>query len=94
MITTPPTQVYFSCRSHTAWQWLAHEHRAVRPGAVPIAWGPPYYHTRVWWYYRYYDTYLVTDQEYQDLKARYIALFGGWQVIDLDTTTYNGHKWY
>lgn len=94
MLTTPQGQIYYSRRSRTAWQWLAHEHRAIRPGAVPIAWGPPYYHTRTWWYYRYYDTYPVTGQEYTRLRAMYIVLYGGWWTIDLAHTRYDGHKWY
>lgn len=91
MIVTPQAQLYFSRRSRTAWQWLAWEHRMVRPGAVPFAYAP---YSRPWWYYHYYDTVPITDQTYRRLRAMYIILYGGWWCIDLDHTRYNGRKWY
>lgn len=44
--------------------------------------------------YQYEDTVIATDDEYERLKAAYIARFGGWETIDLEHTTYDGHKWY
>ena len=82
-----------------------HRPRTVRPGAQAI----PYTYTRhgfndeegyyisgtsTWYYYQYEDTVIATDDEYERLKAAYIARFGGWETIDLEHTTYDGHKWY
>ena len=50
--------------------------------------------TSTWYYYQYEDTVIATDDEYERLKAAYIARFGGWETIDLEHTTYDGHKWY
>ena len=92
-------------RPRTAWQWLSEKRRMIRPGAQAT----PYTYTRhgfndeegyyvsgtsTWYYYQYEDTVIATDDEYERLKAAYIARFGGWETIDLEHTSYNGHKWY
>lgn len=92
-------------RPRTAWQWLSEKRRMIRPGAQAF---PHTYKQHgfndfdgyyvagesTWYYYRYEDTVLVTDDEYEQLKNAYITQFGGWETIDLAHTTYDGHKWY
>ena len=78
-------------RLHTAWQWLALERRVVRPCAPSVI-RQPFDHP--WHYYRGYDTYIATDEEYARLRAMYTVLYGGWWRIDLDHTRYDGRKWY
>ena len=92
-------------RPRTAWQWLSEARRMIRPGARAF---PHTYKrhgfndeegyyisgTSTWYYYQYEDTVIATDDEYERLKAAYIARFGGWETIDLEHTTYDGHKWY
>ncbi|OXT31364.1 hypothetical protein B1H61_11510 [Streptococcus agalactiae] len=46
------------------------------------------------YYYSEYDTVPISEEEYQELKDKYISRFGGWKKIDLDHTDYNGKKWY
>ena len=92
-------------RPRTAWQWLSEARRMIRPGARAF----PHTYKRhgfndetgyyisgssTWYYYQYEDTVVVTDDEYERLKAAYITQFGGWETIDLEHTSYNGHKWY
>lgn len=88
-------------KPRTAWQWLYERRRRIRPGALPFPksytlhareYGE-YYET-TWYYYKYADTVVTTDDEYEKLKAAYIEKFGGWEEIDLAHTTYDGHKWY
>lgn len=76
---------------HTAWQWLRYHHR------VPIDrnaghWDGPY--EKQWFYYDRQNTRPVDYCEYDDLKHLYIAKFGGWDEIDLENTTYDGHAWW
>lgn len=85
-------------RLQTAWQWLSGEKRAPIEGAQAVAksyadWDDTA-SNRTWYYYAKRDTRPVTDEEYQRLKADYIAKFGGWSEIDLEHTTYDGHKWW
>lgn len=92
-------------RPRTAWQWLSEQRRMIRPGARAF----PHTYKRhgfndfdgyyvagesTWYYYQYADTVITTDDEYEQLKNAYIARFGGWETIDLEHTTYDGHKWY
>lgn len=78
-------------RLRTSWQWLVEERRAVLPGAPTFIKRP---FDRAWHYYRCCDTQIVTDQEYERLKAEYIVTYGGWWTIDLTHTRYDGRKWY
>ena len=92
-------------RPRTAWQWLSESRRKIRPDAKAFPhtykkYGfddfDGYYvvDTSTWFYYQYEDTVETTDEEYEQLKAEYIKKFGGWETIDLEHTTYDGHKWY
>lgn len=79
---------------HTAWQWLK-AGRVVNDTAIAIL---LIYDiegfSSEWYYYRYIDTHVATKEEYDRLKALYIATYGGWDEIDLEHTTYDGHKWW
>lgn len=87
-------------RLQTAWQWLSCEKRVPVEDAPVVAksyedWDDPDQDSsRTWYYYAKRNTRPVTDEEYQRFKADYIAKFGGWTEIDLDHTTYDGHKWW
>ncbi len=92
-------------RPRTAWQWLSQKHRKVMPGAMPFSqtyklrrfdedYGFYTKRSKPWYYYNYCDTIIVTNDEYEQLKAAYIKKYGGWEHIDLKNTTYDGHAWY
>ena len=80
----------------TSWQWLEQERCMVKPGSVPV----PVVRCagddqeKTWHYYFRRDVVPVTEDQYDDLKQRYIDLFGGWETIDLETTEYDGRVWY
>lgn len=71
--------------------------RVPKDGARPFKKWPKSDHftgrTR-WWYYAAEDTREATDAEYDRLKKLYVERFGGWDEIDLDTTTYDGRIWW
>ena len=93
----------FCRKPHTAWQWLSKKHLAVRKGAVPVGRHPKYLDPETgcweesekeWFYYTPEQVTPVSDKRYDRLKAQYIKLYGGWETIDLDHTTYDGHAWW
>ena len=47
-----------------------------------------------WYYYTAVQVSPVSDKRYDRLKALYIKLYGGWDTIDLEHTTYDGHAWW
>ena len=90
-------------RPHTSWQWLSKKHLAVRKGAVPVGRHPKYpdpetgcweESKKEWFYYNSAQVSPVSDERFERLKAQYIKLYGGWEMIDLENTTYDGHKWW
>lgn len=87
----------------TSWQWLAQDKRKVKDKAIPISkfnWifddftQEFYQKDEEYYYYSQYDTEEVTEEEYNKLKKLYIKLYGGWEIINLEDTEYNGKKWY
>lgn len=74
----------------TSWQWLYYDKRKVIDGETP------HYKNEYndWLYYYPEQTEPVDDVEFAQLKELYISKYGGWTTIDLDTTSYNGRKWY
>lgn len=90
----------------TSWQWLSQEHRIPKNDAeaVPRRYKiTPWYDDEPWendpyyvtcYYYRKKDTLLVSDEEYCKLKSLYIKKYGGWDSIDLSSTSYDGRKWW
>lgn len=79
---------------HTAWQWLK-VGSAVNDTAIAILFIYDMEEfSSSWYYYRYMDTHAATKEEYNRLKELYIKEYGGWNTIDLDHTTYDGHKWW
>lgn len=96
---------YFSIKDEfkTAWQWLAQDRRKVKNKAIPISkknWildnftQEFYEKDKEYYYYKGTDTEKVEDKEYNKLKDLYIKKFGGWEIINLENTKYNGKKWY
>lgn len=79
---------------HTAWQWLK-AGRVVNDNAIALLliYDMDGFSSE-WYYYRYMDTHAATKEEYNRLKELYIKKYGGWNMIDLDHTTYDGHKWW
>lgn len=90
----------FCSENHTAWQWLQYKHRVPKKGEQPRASRPSYFDGEDWaygrkyYYYRSGQTEPVDDAEYERLKALYIKKYGGWDTIDLEHTTYDGHIWW
>ena len=93
----------FCRKPHTAWQWLSEKHRAPKKGEVPVGRHPKYpdpdtgswkESEKEWYYYSAAQVSPVTEKRYEKLKALYIKLFGGWETIDLEHTTYDGHAWW
>ena len=92
------------CRKpHTAWQWLSQKHLAPRKGEIPEGKHPVYpdmdtrswkESDKEWYYYTAEQVSPVSDKRYDRLKALYIKLYGGWETIDLENTTYDGHVWW
>lgn len=87
----------------TAWQWLSEDKRKVKNKAIPISkisWilnrftQEFYQEDKEYYYYKGIDTEKVTEEEYNKLKKLYIKLYGGWEIINLEDTEYNGKKWY
>lgn len=87
----------------TSWQWLKEDRRKVIENAVPeekYNWIYDEYSdsfeeaSKSFYYYSEYDTIVISDEEYKELKSQYINKFGGWEKIDLEHTDYNGKKWY
>lgn len=84
---------------HTSWQWLNFQRRIPKEGAVAhcinyeMDMGYGWLKT-AWYYYYKEDTKEVSPEVYEKLKALYIEKFGGWEKIDLDNTTYDGHIWW
>lgn len=87
----------------TSWQWLKEDSRKVIENAVPeekYNWIYDEYSdsfeeaSKSFYYYSEYDTIVISDEEYKELKSQYINKFGGWEKIDLEHTDYNGKKWY
>lgn len=72
----------------TSWQWLSIHHCAVRSGEKP------HHRDNGWWYYYKDQVEPVSDSRYEQLRAKYIDKFGGWEQIDLDHTAYDGRVWY
>lgn len=81
---------------HTAWQWLENERRIVIDEAfpMPIQYGYGNQPDKQWHYYNLMQTRGASDEEYENLKQQYIEKFGGWDYIDLDTTSYDGRPWW
>lgn len=73
--------------AQTAWRWLAWEHR------YPVKDAEYRTSPAGWAYCNIKDTYKVTDDEYEQLKAAYIKQNGGWESIDFDRAPYNGRAW-
>lgn len=93
----------FCAKPHTAWQWLAYKHiapklNAVPEGKHPVHWDPVMEDwiesEKEWYYYTASQVKLVDDKRFEKLKELYIKTYGGWETIDLDNTTYDGHKWW
>lgn len=87
----------------TSWQWLKEDSRKVIENSVPeekYNWIYDEYSdsfeeaSKSFYYYSEYDTIVISDEEYKELKSQYINKFGGWEKIDLEHTDYNGKKWY
>lgn len=79
---------------HTAWQWLK-AGRVVNDTAIALLLTYDMEEcSSSWYYYRYTDTHSATKEEYNRLKELYIKKYGGWNKIDLEHTTYDGHKWW
>lgn len=96
---------YFSIKNKlkTAWKWLSEDKRKVKNKAIPISklnWiyddftQKFYEEDKEYYYYKGTDTEKVTEEEYNKLKKLYIKLYGGWEIINLEDTEYNGKKWY
>lgn len=90
------------CREeHTAWQWLSIAHMVPTKDAkayarYPRCWNPLAgewdVSDKVYYYYKHEQVCKVSDEKYECLKEKYIKLFGGWEMIDLENTEYNGKK--
>lgn len=92
--------------SHTAWQWLQLYGRIPASGAESFskhynwdAWDTgELIHgdacDRTWWYYTGADTIQAPEELEKKLKQLYVEKFGGWEQIDLEHTTYDGHAWW
>lgn len=79
----------------TSWQWLAKRKRYVKDNAEPIPETFCFGGTeKTFYYYRRKDTRRCSDKKYEKLKKAYIEKYGGWEEIDLESTSYNGKKWY
>lgn len=87
----------------TSWQWLSEDRRKVIENSIPeekYNWlydensGEFEEAKKSFYYYSEYDTVPVSEEEYQELKEKYIKEFGGWEKIDLEYTDYDGKKWY
>lgn len=86
---------------HTSWQWLAQYRRVVNVDVPCIEleyrffdWDSHETEYKSWYYYRKKDTHKATEEEYERLKKMYIEMYGGWERIDLSSTTYNGKIWW
>ena len=93
----------FCHKPHTAWQWLSEKRLAPKKGEEAKGRHPVFLDTatdkwkeseKEWYYYSAAQVSPVTEKRYEKLKALYIKLFGGWEMIDLDHTTYDGHAWW
>ena len=93
----------FCHKPHTAWQWLSEKRLAPKKGEVPEGRHPKYLDPEAdswkesdkeWYYYTAVQVSQVSDKRYDRLKALYIKLYGGWDTIDLEHTTYDGHAWW
>ena len=93
----------FCRKDHTSWQWLAHKHMAVKDGEEacerhPVGWDPYeedwVTYERTWFYYDHSQVKKVSEKRFENLKKKYIKLYGGWEIIDLENTEYNGKKWW
>lgn len=88
---------------HTAWQWLAYAHMAPTKNAVPYRMYPEFWDPDIrrweqgdkqYYYYSHKDVRHVSDKRFESLKQQYIKLYGGWEKIDLNHTTYDGRIWW
>lgn len=88
---------------HTAWQWLAYAHMAPTKNAVPYRMYPKFWDPDIrrweqgdkqYYYYSHKDVRHVSDKRFESLKQQYIKLYGGWEKIDLNHTTYDGRIWW
>lgn len=88
---------------HTAWQWLAYAHMAPTKNAVPYRMYPEFWDPDIrrweqgdkqYYYYSHKDVRHVSDKRFESLKQQYIKLYGGWEKIDLNYTTYDGRIWW
>lgn len=92
--------------AHTAWQWLSKYGRIPAPGKKAF---PEFYendewidefgdrhnaYSHTWYYYQGEDTIACPLELKEKLKTMYIEKFGGWEKIDLNSTTYDGHIWW
>ena len=92
------------CRKpHTSWQWLSEKHLAPKKGEAPVGRHPKYpdldagcwkESEKEWFYYTSEQVTPVSDKRFERLKSQYIKLYGGWEMIDLENTTYDGHAWW
>lgn len=74
----------------TAWQWLQ-ERKAPITGAK-AHWQK--FYDKEWGYYYKNEVEDISEERYEELKALYITLFGGWESIDLEHTKYDGRVWW
>ena len=93
----------FCRKPHTAWQWLAYKHFTPKKGEepegrYPVHWDPAIEDwiesEKEWYYYKASQVSPVDEERFEKLKGLYIKTYGGWETIDLDNTTYDGHKWW
>lgn len=93
----------FCVDDHTAWQWLRYRKCIPRKGEEPEKVHPKYWDPeretwreseKGWYYYTSDQVKKVDDRKYTKLKALYVKKFGGWEEIDLETTTYDGRAWW
>lgn len=93
----------FCCKPHTAWQWLDQKHCAPKRGEKPTGRHPRYWNPETdgwedspkeWFYYASTQVSRVSDKRFERLKSIYIKQYGGWDTIDLEHTTYDGHTWW
>lgn len=87
----------------TSWQLLNYCKRKIKDGAIPRKRFNTFYDEgsnqfyeakKAFYYYNLQDTEEVEEAEFERLKASYIEKYGGWDIIDLDNTTYDGKAWY
>ena len=93
----------FCSKPHTAWQWLNYVHCVPKNGEKPTGMHPRYWDPdtegwedseKEWYYYTDKQVSRISDKRFERLKALYIKAYGGWETIDLEHTSYDGHAWW